>query len=168
MNERKKDTWFWGQTSAFPFTFFFFKELHSISLNLALLNVEVYTGNYTWICLSRILRAKRMPFFPGHTMYCVSRYLGNLVLIFIKMTKLYNFLFAMTVGVLLGGNWIWFIKLTWKNCMKALEIGKGSAVSAPWATLTTTEQICSDLALKVRVQLMMDLCKDCLLTFSHR
>lgn len=52
--------------------------------------------------------------------------------------------------------------------MKALEIGKGSAVSVPWATLTTTEQICSDLALKVRVQLMMDLCKDCLLTFSHK
>lgn len=65
----------------------------------------------------------------------------------------------MTVGVLLGGNRIHYIKLTLKNCMKTLKIGKGSEVSIPWAALTTTDQICRDLVLKVRVLLIMGLCQ---------
>lgn len=63
----------------FSFLFYLSSSRNSVSLSLVLLNVEVYTGNYAWICISRILRAKTMPFFPDHTTYCFSRYLGNLV-----------------------------------------------------------------------------------------
>lgn len=43
--------------------------------------------------------------------------------------------------------------------MRTLKIGKGSVVSVPWAALSTTDQICSDLVLKVQIQFMMDLCQ---------
>lgn len=43
--------------------------------------------------------------------------------------------------------------------MKTFKIGKGCVVSVPWAILTTTDQICSDLVLKIQVQLTMDLCQ---------
>jgi len=52
--------------SALSFTFFFLKECHSVMINFIYMNVDVYTRNYTYICLSGILRDERMPFFSCH------------------------------------------------------------------------------------------------------